>query len=143
MALSDLVQAIADQLRVNLDGVQVEPELVYNPTPPTVDIYPADPFMTQSAYGITNREARFTVRARVSTADQVGGQALLLDMLDPTSPYSIAAALAVDSTFGGTCDDSTIVDDGISGFIVYDTPTGSALSNGVLLGAELRLQVIL
>ena len=46
-ALSDILDALADNVRGAIDGIdwdiQVEPWLVINPTPVTVDIFPGNP----------------------------------------------------------------------------------------------------
>lgn len=140
--LGAVMGAIADQIDSELgqvvEGLQVDPLLVYNPTPPCVDVYPADPFLEQTAFGTESREPTFVVRARVSTADQQSGQALLLDLLDPRGPASMVAVLEGDPTFDGTVGTSHVVD-GPSGFIVYQDLGGG----GALLGAEWRLRVIL
>ena len=139
--LNEVMAAIADQLRAQLeatvDGVQVEPRMLFNPTPPCLDIYPGDPFLLQTAMGVASREAMFVVRARVSTADSEAGQELLLDLLDPRAPTSVLAALTEDRTFAGAVQDSATV--GTSGYILYADPGG----NQSLLGCEWRVQVIL
>lgn len=141
-SLNEIMAAIAGQVKAalepNLAGVQVEPEMVSNPTPPSIDIYPADPFLERTTFGPAGSyEATFIVRARVSAADQVGGQQLLLDLLDPRGDYSLLDALAADATFGGVVDDST-VDGGPSGFLSYPAEGG-----GDLVGAEWRTRVVL
>jgi hypothetical protein len=78
------------------------------------------------------------IRARVTTADQQGGQDLLLDLMDPRGAYSLRAALAADPTFGGVCDDSTI-EEGPSGYIAF-RDQGTA---GDLLGCTWSLRVVL
>jgi hypothetical protein len=142
-SLVGIMGAIADQIESDLgpifDGLQVEPKLVYNPTPPSIDVYPADPFLEQTSYGTESREPTFTIRARVSTADHEGGQELLLDLLDPRGPGSMLHALEDDPTFGGTIRDSHVREGSPSGFIVYQDAGGG----GALLGAEWRLRVIL
>ena len=57
------------------------PFLNQNPTPPSIDIYPADPFQTGSGFE-DDTEVFFTIRARTTTADQEAGQKALLRMLD-------------------------------------------------------------
>jgi hypothetical protein len=139
-SLNDVMRAVTGQLTAQLasvlSGVQVCAELVYNPTPPSIDVYPADPFLTAEAVGAWS--ALFVIRARVTTADQQGGQELLLDLMDPRSETSLRAALAADATFGGVCDDST-VEAGPSGYIAYRDPGGG----GDLLGCTWQLRVML
>lgn len=137
--LADIMGAIADQIEAALSpsvpGVQVDPKLNFNPTPPCIDVYPADPFMEQTAMPVASQEVTFVIRARVTTADHEAGQDLLLDLLDPRGSSSLAAALAADSTFSGAVADSAV--DSPSGYIVYESPGGS----GALLGSEWRLRV--
>jgi hypothetical protein len=98
--LAELMDAMADQIRGVLDdvtdiAVQVEPRWVSNPTPPCIDIYPADPSADQElrAFSELMGEPLFTVRARVDMADTTAGQDLLLALMDDTDPLSVAAAL--------------------------------------------------
>ena len=98
--LAELMDAMADQIRgvladVTDVDVQVEPRWVVNPTPPCIDIYPADPSADQDLRAFTELvgEPVFTVRARVDMADTTAGQDLLLAFMDETDPLSIAAAL--------------------------------------------------
>lgn len=140
--LLDVLAAIADQieaaLKPDLPDLQVQPYWIINPTPPAIDVFPApDLFLEQVAMGVTSREALFTVRARVPTGDNVTGQQLLVELLDPGSDLSVIGALASDRSFGGLVDDST-VDESPSGFRTY---TDSSNGLGYLLGAEWRLRV--
>lgn len=141
---SDVMAAIADLLAVELgtviEGVQIEPKIVVSPTPPCLDVYPGDPFLARTSFGPGGGvEENYIVRARVVTADQVDGQELLLQMLDPRGPLSVWAALEADPTFAGTVDDSTV--DSVSGFLPYDAAGGGGGYTGTLLGAEWRIRV--
>jgi hypothetical protein len=139
--LREIVAALADQIRDGIEaalaGVQVEPRWVVTPTPPTVDMFPADPFLEQTAYGADSQEATFIVRARVSPADAVAGQELLYDLLDPRRPESVAAAVVGDSTIGGTVGSSRV--ELPSGF----RPYADAGGRGDLIGCEWRVVVVL
>ena len=126
-----------------IDGIQIDPKLVSNPTPPCIDIFP-DPngFLERSTFGPGGGySALFIVRARVTTADQQDGQELLLQLLDPRGPLSLWAALETDATFAGTAEDSTVEE--VSGFIPYDAAGGPTAYNGALLGCEWRLRVVM
>src|SRR5262249_33191576 len=101
------------------------------PTPPSLDVYPGDPFQTGAAFGVRNPQVFFTVRSRVSTADTEAGQQLLLRMLDPQDPASVEAALQ---------DVATVVDEGVSGFREY---LEDANNGGRLLGCEWRVSTFL
>lgn len=139
----DVMEALADQLRERLpatgelDGLQVEPLAVANPTPPAIDIYPADPFMEQSAMGYRSQEAIFVVRLRVSSADQQAAQRLALSLMDVNSDVSVTAALWSDLTLGGAVSDLHI--ESVSGFQWYVEANGG----GGLLGAEWRVRTVL
>lgn len=97
--------------------------MLFNPSPPSLDVYPANPAMTPLAYG-GSREMFITVRCRVSNADSEGGQDLLLSMMDPEATTSVAAALLSDPKLGGKCDDLSV--DGPSGYGTFP-PDGSNL----------------
>lgn len=141
MSLVALTEAIATQL-LNLNAqipeLQVGSQMLFNPTPPAIDLYPADPFQEQADFGPLIRTAVFTVRARVSTIDSDGGQTLLLGLLDPASASSVTANLTNNPTFGGACQTSAV--EGPSGYIQYSDPVGQSQN---LLGAEWRLRVTL
>ena len=112
MGLVDLTVAIASQLEQALtpqvDVIQVTATANRNPTPPALDVYPDDPFQEPDTYGIRNQRAMFVIRARVTDLDNDSGQSLLLELMDPASALSVAAALAADGSFGGACQDSTV-----------------------------------
>jgi hypothetical protein len=143
MSLPDVPTAIAAQLEAVLGPVVPELQVVghrwFNPTPPALDVYPAPTFLTQNAFRI--HEAIWTVRARVSTADNAAGQELLLELLDPYGPASVRAALRSDPTFAGAVEDSGLAQDfpDASGYQVYrDTDAGPDF-----LGCEWTLRVVL
>ena len=130
MSLATAQQEIAaalEQLKAVVDGLQVYGYRNQNPTPPSLDVYPGDPFQTGAGFGLASRRVFFTVRARVSTADQEA-QLLLLRLLDPEDPASVEAALL-------DADAVVANDDGhVSGF--RDEPDG-------LLACEWRVSVFL
>ncbi len=143
--LAEIVQALADQITDNVaagdlggEALQVWPYLLLNPTPPCIDIYPADPFSEQNAMGPTvARDLWFTVRLRVTPADVDMAFELLYQLIDPRVSTSVAAAILSDRTLGGLVGD--VLPDGPSGTIVY-TPIGN---EGYLVGHEWRTRVIL
>jgi hypothetical protein len=103
-----MLDAMADQLRGVIDdvtdvAVQVEPRWVVNPTPPTIDMFPADPSTDPElrAFGEMLGGDLVTVRARVDMSDNTASQDLLLAFMDDEDPLSIAAALQEDKTLGG------------------------------------------
>jgi hypothetical protein len=140
--IPEIVEALADALealRPDIPDLQVYPYWLAAATPPTIDIYTGDPF--QNGLGFNGgAELFFTVRARVTTADNTAGQQLLYQMLEPDT--GITAALTADQTLGGIVDSVGIGDQGspgVSGLREYveDVPV-----NGRLLGAEWRVRVL-
>lgn len=83
-----------------IENLQVDSRMNPNPTPPSIDIYPATPFTEVIAYGAT-RQYWFTVRARVNTVDNPAGQDLLLSMMDDGSAQSVEEALRSVRTYAG------------------------------------------
>lgn len=143
--LQEIVEALADQITLNVaaghlggEALQVWPFLVLNPTPPCIDIYPADPFSEQTEMGpVDSRDVTFTVRARVTPIDVDATQQLLLQLMDPRSDTSVLGAILADETLGGIVSDLTVT--GMTGIIVY-TPIGS---EGYLVGCEWRTRILL
>jgi hypothetical protein len=122
-----------------IDDLQVYPFWLLAPTPPTIDIYPGDPFQEGTGFDSTKKALFWTVRARVTTADQDAGQINLLSMLDPTLATSVEQALIADPTLGGLVDDLAVVNEFPTGYREYVADTAI---NGRLLGAEWRLEVL-
>ena len=140
----EVMGLLADQLRDTLgtafNGVdlQVEPTLVPNPTPPCIDIYPATPFAEPLGYGRSAYALSFVVRARVSTADNEGGQELLLALMDPRADTSIDQAIAADDTLGGSVEMVAVEPESPSGFQAYL----DAGSQGELLGCQWQVRIV-
>lgn len=138
---AEVMEAVARQLEARLqpelDAVQVVPRFSFNPTPPCIDVYPADPALFQA--GMASYEMTLLIRARVGYVDSQAAQELLLDFLDPHSDLSIRAALEDDPTFGGVVDTSGPEEGApiASGFREY------TYGDSVLLGCEWRLRVVL
>jgi hypothetical protein len=129
--LWDAIAAALVPLGAEIDGLQVlgRGMLNPNPTPPSLDVYPGDPFLTGAGMGVGQSRAYFTIRARVGTADSEAGQRLLVRLLDPQDPASVEAAVQ---------DVAVVVPDGTSGFREYDAGEGNRL-----LGAEWRVSQFL
>lgn len=142
LSVAEILEEIADTIRAavvgEFDGVQVEPRMVLNPTPPTVDIFPADPFREETTAGMGEIEGayRFTIRARVGTADGDAMQDILLAFMDHRNSLSIKEILYTDPTLNGLAQDIDV--DGPTGYRRYvDSPTETAL-----LGVEWTVTVI-
>lgn len=133
MSLQQVWQELADALEpltTVVDGLQVYGFWNDNPTPPSLDVYPGDPFQDGSAFGVDQSTVYFTVRLRVGTADLQAAQLLLLRMLDPADAASVEAALAADDT-------AYVVPEGVSGFREYGEDSGSSER---MLGCEWRVR---
>lgn len=143
MTIAEMMDALGEQIQEQLCGtanpvvienLQVVPRMESNPTPPSIDVYPATPFTEVIAYGST-RQYWFTVRARVTTADQKGGQDLLLAMMDDGSDESVEEAIRSTRTYAGAK----------LGDIEGPTEFGSFADTGVpenLLGCTWRVALI-
>lgn len=139
-----IMDALASQIESELCGtaspripeLQVDGQLIPSPTPPAVDVYPGDPFQEQTAMGRGNNVLFFTVRVRVSTAENAGGQALLLSMMDPEANTSMAQAILSNRTLGGVVERVANVE-GPSAYGVFLDSGG----DGRLLGCTWRVQV--
>jgi hypothetical protein len=139
--LGEVMDALAAQLDSELapliEDLQVTGRMTFNPTPPSIDIYPSDPFQEQIAFGGRQVAAFFDVRARVSTAEHEGGQDFLLSMMDPRADTSVYQALVKDKTLNSTVQDVSV--EPPSNFGAYVDPGGA----GALLGCTWRTRVIL
>ncbi len=136
----EIVEAMAAALQpitLEIDGLQITSFFNPNPTPPSVDIYPGEPFQAGSSFG-SSVDYFFTVRARATTADHESGQRCLLRLLDRWGPASVYANLTADQTLGGVVDNVSVPDDGVSGYVEFieDVQTG-----GRLLGCTWRVEV--
>ena len=137
-----LMSQMADQIRNALSAVtdvdvQIEPRLVWNPTPPTIDLYPGDPFLDAELAGFGEPDQPvFTVRARVQTADTDAGQDLLVALMDPEDELSVSVALEDDPTLDGLATDIYV--QGQAGWAQYPDVSGQ----GALLGYQWRVAVM-
>jgi hypothetical protein len=141
--LLDIMDAMADQIRSVVDDVtdvdvQVEPRLNLNPTPPSIDIYPGDLARDQPSAAFDDISGGYllTVRARVSTADNEAGQALLLAFMDDTNDLSIGQALADDTTLNGYASSLDVTSQ--TGYVLFPDPGGE----GALLGCQWTVLVL-
>lgn len=107
----EIREAVADQIRshytaqvTDLD-VQVEPRLVFNPTPPTIDIMPNTPARDPDTEGMGDVHGayRFFVRLRVA-GDEEAQQELLYAAMDETDDLCLALALLDEPTLNGYAD---------------------------------------
>ena len=134
MTLDETVNAIADALQPlsgQITGLQVYAYFNGNPTPPSIDVYPGEPFQQGAGYGIPSKRVWFTVRARVAMTDPQAASQLLLRLLDPADAASVEAALAVGQL--ATVDN---VNGSVSGFRRYADDNGTDM-----IGCEWRVGV--
>lgn len=134
---------MADQIRsvvvtVTDVDVQVEPRMVLNPTPPTVDIYPGDPERDQDSAAFDDISGGYllTVRARVNTADTEAGQDLLLAFMDDTDELCLAQALLDEPTLNGYASGLDVRD--FTGYRLFEHPSGE----GAYLGFQFTTLVL-
>lgn len=130
--LAEIMEAIAaslDPLTATVNGLQITGFMNPTPTPPSLDVYPADVSMTPVS--MRGWEEMFVVRARVSTPDDRGAQEVLLSLMDVDGPTSVMAAIEADSTLGGVVGGSTV-----------EERTGFQPYPGDYLGCEWRVRTI-
>lgn len=119
-AITEMTGAL-EQLTTEIPGLQITGYFNPQPTPPSIDIYPADPFQEGAGFGVSQKKVAWTVRARVSTADPLSASQTLLRLLDVNDPASVEAALQ---------DVAAVPNDGtVSGFVRFtDDPSGDLLA---------------
>lgn len=116
--------------------IQVEPTMILNPSPPAIDMYPADPSTSpdSGSFGETYPEMAegfwVNVRARVAPNDNIANQEVLLELLDPASDISVVQALYDDPTLNGVAADVNL--ESTSGFVLVPKVDGSAVHIGVI-----------
>lgn len=138
--IPQILDALATQIQAQLDphieNLQVHGRWLTNPTPPAVDIYPAEEFQQAFTFGPANIMF-FTVRARVTVADRDGGQELLLAMMEPEEETSMLQAVLYSRTLGGKVTKASVIA-GPTGYGVFLNPAGEP---GSLLGCTWTVQV--
>jgi len=136
MPLRQIADRLGEALQVlDVTELQIVPRLAVNPTPPSLDIYPADPSQEDAAFGPTSSLTLWTVRARVTTVDHDANQDILLDLLEPYGATSVRAAILADKTLGGLAEGLDV--DRPSGMTVYPALEGTAS----YLGCEWRVRI--
>jgi hypothetical protein len=126
--LAEMTAAL-EPLTMEIPGLQVHPYFNVNPSPPSIDIYPGDPFQEGAGMGVAEKRVFWTVRARVSAADPQSASQLLLRLLDVEDSASVEAALLEA--------EAVVSNDGsVSGFTRYaDDQTGD------MLGVQWRVEM--
>ena len=119
--------ALADGCGAEIPGLQVVPWVNNAPTPPSIDIYPSDPFIDPAGFGVQDALLAWVVRARVSQVDPMSGMRILYRLMDPGDPAGVEPALA---------DVAVLAQGGLSGWRTYP----SEATGDQLLGCEWRFQ---
>jgi hypothetical protein len=144
--LRDIANALAEAARdVDLSSLPggelltVSAYMWFNPTPPAIDIFPADPSAEDAAFGPSSLKL-WTIRARVAAVDEEGNQDILLALLEDSGATSLRAAiLGSDTTLRDLVEGLDL--DQPTGFQVYRTLAGADFSHqGQLLGFEMRMK---
>ena len=137
------MDALATQIRGYMAdttdvAVQVEGRMILSPTPPSIDIYPADTARDpdSASFADLNGGYLLTVRARVNTADAVAGQNLLLAFMDDADNLCLAEAIEEDQTLDHYA--ASVSVQAQTGFVVFPEPSGE----GAWLGAQWTTLVI-
>lgn len=127
-----MIRNVVDQV-TDVD-VQVEPRMVINPSPPTIDMWPGDPATDPetAAFGESRGGLLVTVRVRVSPVDHDAGQDLLLAFGDDEDELSLINALTDDPTLNGH---GSLDVQNQSGWNLFPVPNGESLV-GFLIGVE-------
>ena len=140
-ALADILDHMADQIRTTVSvsewSFQVEPRMVINPTPPTIDIYPGDPARDEetAAFGEMAGGHWINVRARVGVNDHVANQEVLLTLKDDAHEICLVQSLYDDPTLGGCVNDLQLANE--SGFVLTE-----GLNSEVHIGVIWRFLVL-
>jgi hypothetical protein len=126
--LGAILDELANSVRTAIDGIdwdiQVEPWFVINPSPITVDIFPAEPPSNDETMGFGELEGSrlFTVRARTNTPDVGATRDVLLALMDIEDEHSIHVSITDDQTLNGLA--TQVIVTGGTGLSVFPTPDG-------------------
>jgi hypothetical protein len=138
--LLEIQSELAAQIDDVLDDttIQVVGKLVWQPTPPCIDIYPADPFQEQQGFGVGRDTIYLSVRGRVNTPDHDGAQELLLSLMDPKAATSVQQAIESDQTLNGSVTQA-MISEGPTNYGIFPDPSGQ----GAYLGCTWTVRVVL
>ncbi len=132
-SLANIREGVAANLST-ISGVQVSAYMLANPTPPSLQVFPAEvEYDAAMARGLDRWT--LTVQAHVGTQTDVGAQKKLDELLAPSGSSSVKAAAESDRTLGGVVSDCRVVS--CSGYRVYVHPSGTAV-----LGAEWTVEIL-
>ena len=129
--LANIRAGLAANIAV-ITGIQVSPYTLANPTPPCVEIVPADVEYDRT-FGDGVDKLNITVRVFVGMANEISAQKRLDEYLASSGAKSIKAAIEASPALGGACDDLQVTT--ATGYRVYG-------AEGRLLGAEWNVEVL-
>lgn len=146
--IAQVMTAVANQLRDELQpqtdiALHIEDRAFLAAETPAIDMLVTSPTGLEAGlqgYGDLTVAIPLTLRVRVSTADLITGEELLLAFMDDEDPLSIIAALDSDHTLGGWAQD-VIWDETTfpwSGYTDFPDING----DGILLGATCQIVVL-
>lgn len=121
--MDELATVIRDTLSTTPFPVQVEPRMIFNPSPPSIDIYPGAVSRDDAtaAFGDISGGYLLTIRARINKEDTDAAQDVLLALMDDEDPLCLGAALH-ESDLDGNASSVAVTDP--SGFLVFDPHVG-------------------
>lgn len=134
-SLTEIREGMAAAL--DLDGFQVSPWLLSNPTPPAVMVFPSE-IEYDSAMSRGHDDWLLTVQAMVGLASDIGAQQRLDELLAPSGPSSVKDLLEPapgQPALGGIVDDIRV--ESCTGYRVYVRTGGDAA-----IGAEWSVRVL-
>lgn len=133
----EIAATIENALAAAGEEIQVTGRLNRTPDSFAIDVYPADPFVTQeeAAFGWIVGAHHWVVRARIA-GDRDAEQDLLLQLMDDTDDLSVANALMDDQTLNGLA--TSVEVDGPSGYTQYVGDGGDS----AMLGVEWRVTIL-
>jgi hypothetical protein len=119
-SIGALREAIADALDA-IPDVQASAYIISG-TPPYLQVFPGpdpaidyDKAMQGRTMGAATQtrtnhdDVQMTIQAIVARTSDIGSQKLLDRLMENTAPYSVKAAVELDGTLGGLCDDCSVV----------------------------------
>jgi hypothetical protein len=127
--LRDILDEMADQIRTVLEtanevDVQVEPRMVFQAAPLTVDMYPGDPSRFAESRAMDDDGGyRITVRTRTSTPDHDATYDLLVATMDDEDELCVPLALIAEPTLNGMATSLDVTN--ATGLRLYETPDPS------------------
>jgi len=135
-----MTQIAGEVIPASAEGIQVSTEghLIWSPTPPSIDVYPAEEFQSQESFGLGNTTVFVNVRARVNTPEHDGAQSLILSLMDPRAATSVQQAILSDQTLSGNVEQA-MLSAGPSNYGIFPDPSGQ----GSYLGCTWTVRLVL